>query len=57
MVGQITLLHGMLTSLLFTGALPINISQLAEQKIVITVLAFIDTLISTVTVKKTLFGS
>ncbi|MCE0722580.1 cation:proton antiporter [Legionella resiliens] len=45
-----TLLHGMLAFLLFAGALHINISQLAEQKIVITVLAFIGTLISTVIV-------
>lgn len=42
-----TLLHGMLSFLLFAGALHINISQLAEQKIVITVLALIGTLIST----------
>ncbi len=42
-----TLLHGMLSFLLFAGALHINISELAEQKIVITVLAIIGTLIST----------
>ncbi len=45
-----TLLHGMLAFLLFAGALHIDISQLAEQKIVITVLALIGTLASTLIV-------
>ncbi|KTD55226.1 sodium/hydrogen exchanger [Legionella sainthelensi] len=44
------LLHGMLAFLLFAGALHVNISQLAEQKVVVTVLALIGTLISTVLV-------
>ncbi|WP_269570368.1 cation:proton antiporter domain-containing protein [Legionella tunisiensis] len=44
------LLHGMLAFLLFAGALHVNISQLAEQKVVVTVLALIGTLISTVIV-------
>lgn len=45
-----TVLHGMLAFLLFAGALHINISQLSEQKIVITVLAIIGTLVSTIIV-------
>lgn len=45
-----TLLHEMLAFLLFAGALHINISQLAEQKIVVTVLALIGTLVSTILV-------
>ena len=53
-LGQINfnnvLLHGMLAFLLFAGALHINISQLAEQKIIIAVLALIGTLVSTVIV-------
>ncbi|WP_115711952.1 cation:proton antiporter [Legionella sainthelensi] len=44
------LLHGMLAFLLFAGALHVNISQLAEQKVVVTVLALIGTLISTILV-------
>ncbi|WP_454785088.1 hypothetical protein [Legionella sp. WA2024007413] len=44
------LLHGMLAFLLFAAALHININQLAEQKIIIAVLALISTLVSTVIV-------
>ena len=42
-----TLLQGMLSFLLFAGALHINVNDLAEQKWVITVLAVVGVLIST----------
>jgi CPA1 family monovalent cation:H+ antiporter len=42
-----TLLQGMLSFLLFAGALHINLNDLAEQRWVITVLAVIGVLIST----------
>jgi CPA1 family monovalent cation:H+ antiporter len=42
-----TLLQGMLSFLLFAGALHINLNDLAEQKWVITVLALVGVLIST----------
>ena len=42
-----TLLHGMLSFLLFAGALHININDLAEQKWTISTLATVGTLVST----------
>lgn len=44
------LLHGMLAYLLFAGALHVNISQLSEQKIIVTLLAIFGTLVSTIIV-------
>jgi len=41
-----TLLHGMLGALLFAGALHIDIDDLREQKVAITVFAFLGTVIS-----------
>lgn len=44
------LLHGMLAYLLFAGALHVNISQLSEQKVIVTLLAIFGTLVSTIIV-------
>ncbi len=44
------LLHGMLAFLLFAGALHVNIAQLSKQKVAITVLALLGTLVSTIIV-------
>ncbi len=41
------LLHGMLSFLLFAGALHINITDLLEQKYIISIMAFLGTLFST----------
>lgn len=44
---NITLLHGMLSFLLFAGALHVNLNELAQQKWVIVILASIGVLVST----------
>jgi CPA1 family monovalent cation:H+ antiporter len=47
---NVTLMHGMLSFLLFAGALHVNLSDLAEQKWVIATLATFGTLLSTLVV-------
>ncbi|MGE3165536.1 MAG: cation:proton antiporter [Planctomycetota bacterium] len=52
-----TLMHGMLGFLLFAGALHVNLSDLSQQRLVVTTLATAGTLISTFLVGGLLWGA
>jgi CPA1 family monovalent cation:H+ antiporter len=52
-----TLLHGMLGALLFAGALHIRVDDLREEKVAVSILALVGTLLSTVIVAGLTYGA
>jgi CPA1 family monovalent cation:H+ antiporter len=52
-----TLLHGMLGALLFAGALHIRLDDLKEQRLAVSILALVGTLLSTLVVAVLAFGA